>query len=505
MIWLASTRRIALSLVLVVALGGIVVLLNRRAPRGAAGSTAHPTAEPSWGLDSNAAPRQRFRIDERRRQLIGVRTTRVVRDSLEKTIGAAGVVRYDESRLVDVNLKVEGWLRDVFVNYVGQPVRSGQPLIAVFSPELEALQANLLGAIRARDQTPVAQSADGLEYASRLVDTPRQRLRQLDVAEEELHTIERSGRPSSTVVFRSPMNGVIVEQNVVKGMHAAAGEMLYRIADLSVVFVDAEFRETDVTALMPGAQTEISVDALPGEQIVGHIVNTYPFLSEHTRTLKARIELRNSSGRLKPGMYASVTLKAAAQQGLIVPADSIVDSGIRQIVFVTDGDGYFEPRRVRIGARGDGEVVVLEGLKENEEIATRATFFLDSESQMRAALQDYDAPSLPGSAASSSESVTLALHLQNPARLGENVLQVTVKDREGRPVVDVDVSARLSMPPMPSMNMPAMESTTPLPHVNDGLYRGSATASMAGRWNLTVDARRDGRLMGRSETALLVP
>jgi hypothetical protein len=137
--------------------------------------------------------------------------------------------------LVDVNLKVEGWIRDVFVNYVGQPVRSGQPLIAVFSPELEALQANLLGAIRARDQTPVAQSADGLEYASRLVDTPRQRLRQLDVAEEELHAIEGSGRPASTVVFRSPMNGVIVEKNVVKGMHAAAGEMLYRIADLSVV------------------------------------------------------------------------------------------------------------------------------------------------------------------------------------------------------------------------------------------------------------------------------
>jgi hypothetical protein len=300
------------------------------------------------------------------------------------------------------------------------------------------------------------------------------------------------------------MNGVIVETNVVKGMRAAAGEMLYRIADLTVVVVDAEFREADVTALMPGARAEIALDALPGEQIVGHIVSTSPFVSEQTRTLKARIELSNSSGLLKPGMYASVKLKASAQQGLIVPADSIVDSGVRQVVFVTDGDGYFEPRTVRVGPRGNGRVIVLDGLKENEEIAARGTFFLDSESQMRAALQDYEAPGLPGIEGSSSDSVNVSLHLQN-ARRGENMLQVRVRDREGRPVVDADVSARLSMPPMPSMNMPAMESTTRLLHANEGLYRGSATASMAGRWTLTVDARRHGRLIGQRETALLVP
>ncbi len=493
--------RVYVLLLALVALGGTLLAVRVRVGRDTGGMP--PLSGVSDALRADSDARTAIQIDGRRQQLIGVRTARVARNSLTRRIRAGGTVRYDDTRLTDVNLKLDGWVRDVYVSFVGQRVRLGQSLFTVYSPELDAVQANLISALKARDQPPIAQAADGSTHVDRLVETPRQRLKQWDVADEDVRVLERTRRIPPGVVFRSPMNGVVIEKTVMRGMHVEAGQTLYRIADLSVVLVEADFRETDADSLKEGARVEITLDALPGSRFAGRILGTYPYLSEQTRTLRARVELPNRDGRLKPGMYASVELSATSQPGLLVPADAVVDSGSRQIVFVAQGDGYFEPRQVTVGAKAEGQIQILDGLGDGEEIATRATFFLDSESQMRTALQDYETqPLRPASAAAG---LDFAVQVTpNPPRTGDNVLEVRVTEAGRRGVTDVELQVRMSMPAMPAMNMPAMRSDTRLMHVSGGTYRGSASLSMAGRWDLTITARRQGRAIGTRHATLLV-
>jgi multidrug efflux pump subunit AcrA (membrane-fusion protein) len=444
-------------------------------------------------------------VDGRRRQLIGVRTVAATRDTLGATTKAVGALAYDESRIWDINLKVDGWLRDLFVSYVGQQVKAGQPLFTVFSPELDALQTNLIGAIRTREQTPApGPSSDNLQYADRLIDAPRQRLKQFDVADEELGALEKTRQVPPAVTLRSPTDGIVIEKHVIKGMHVDAGQTLYRIADLSTLLLEAEFSETDVQQVALGSRAQIAIDAFPGEAFSGTILSVYPFLAAETRTLRARIEVRNPTGRLKPGMYASVELESRQESGILVPADAVVDTGRKQIVFVSAQDGYFEPRPVTVGARANGRVLVLDGLREHELVAERGTFFLDSESQIRAALQDIGpSEQVPSSERKESAATLTLLTDRDQARAGRSTFEVKATDGSGVPVTDARIALRLSMPAMPSMNMPAMATDAELEHVGRGIYRGEATISMAGRWDVTITARRGEQLLGTTRSSLL--
>lgn len=483
---------------LAIALSGALFAVRDRAPER--GVTVAAAALP----ESEPASRAGVVIDDRRQQLIGVRTARVARGTLARTIHAAGSVRYDETRLTDVNLKLDGWINELHVNYVGQTVARDQSLFTLSSPELQAAQNDFIAALRNREQVTTSQAADAREFGARLVDAPRQRLLRWDVPEDQLRAIEENRQVHPALVFRSPVAGVVVEKTVLNGMHVAAGQSLYRIADLSVVWIDADFLELDLSALRVGATASVTTDAWPGQQLSGQIVHVYPYLTEQTRTVKARIALANREGRLKPGMFANVDVTVTSGEGLLVPADAVVDSGTRQIVFVAQGAGRFEPRNVTVGARTDERALIVAGLHEHDEVATRATFFLDSESQMRAALQHYQtAPSHEGA---SEEPVRFDLGVQtspNPPRAGENMVEVRLRDAEARPVTDTDIRVLFSMAPMPSMNMPAMRSEARLTHVGNGVYRGPATLSMTGRWDVTVSALRRGRSLAETRTSLV--
>jgi hypothetical protein len=360
--------------------------------------------------------------------------------------------------------------------------------------------------LRTRELTPTPQAADSSYYVDRLVDTPRQRLKQWDVAEEELRKLEDTRRIAEAVAFRSPIDGVVVASTVLRGMHFQSGQTLYRLADLSVVVIEAEFRESEAPQVREGAPVAIGFDALPGERFSGVIQSLHPTLDEASRTVKARIELPNPKRLLKPGMLANVELSATRQSGIVIPVDAVVDSGSRQIVFVSEGDGYFEPRAVTVGPRNSSHILVLEGLRPNDVIATRAAFFLDSESQIRSALQDYEAPP-PVGAPTATDSSDLDVTVQltpDPPRTGDNIIEVRVRSTDGRPVTNARVEVRLAMPAMPSMNMPAMRSAARLDHVGEGVYRGSAAISLRGRWDLTVTARGDNQTIGSTLATVLV-
>jgi hypothetical protein len=253
-----------------------------------------------------------------------------------------------------------------------------------------------------------------------------------------------------------------------------------------------------------GQSATVTLDAYPGAPVAGRAIYIYPYVEEKSRTVKVRFQFANAGGRLKPGMYANVELQTAGGTGLTVPANAVLDSGTEQIVFVAQGEGNFVPTRVKVGRRLGDTAEIAEGLREGQQVATSATFFLDSESQLRAGLQNYEAP--PGAAPAPSgatQQVDISFRPQpDPPRTGESTFAVTVKDAAGQPVTDADVSVVLFMPAMPTMNMPAMRNETKLMHAGGGVYRGPGQVMMAGRWDVTVNVTRAGQRVGTRQFAM---
>ncbi len=397
------------------------------------------------------------------------------------------------------------------MDFTGQFVRKGQRLFTVYSPELLTTQQEYLLALRMRAQARQAQAPSQIgetsQYTDRLVDSARRRLALWDLPAEEIRAVEQSQQPQSAVVFRSPVSGFVIEKRVVQGMHATAGESLYRITDLSSVWVEADIYERELSSLRRGAPATITLDAYPGARFQGRVIYIYPFVDEKTRTVKARFEFSNRDGRLKPGMYANVELSAPARDGLAVPANAVLDSGSEQIVFVAKGDGYFEPRRVAIGQHLGDTIEIREGVQEGEQVATSATFFLDSESQLRASLQGFESTQ---TAAPTSHAPAQQPQLQitfrsqpDPPKAGENLLEVEIRTADGKPVDDADVTVAFYMAAMPTMNMPAMRNEAKLPHVGNGVYRGTGTIMMAARWETTVNVTRGGQRLGTKHVTVV--
>jgi Cu(I)/Ag(I) efflux system membrane fusion protein/cobalt-zinc-cadmium efflux system membrane fusion protein len=443
-------------------------------------------------------------IDPRRQQLIGVRTAPVTLELMQHALRTVGVVRYDETSLADINLRLEGWIRDLYVDYTGQPIQKGQPLFTLYSPDLLATQQEYLLALKTRDQMQASVIADARERADQLVASARQRLVLWNLPEEEIRAVEEKRQAPDVVTFRSPVSGFVIEKTALQGMHVMPGQTLYKVANLSNVWVEADVYEQEMALARVGQRATVTLDAYPGESFNGRAIYIYPFVQEDTRTVKVRFQFANRGGRLKPGMYANVEMQGRDAMGLTVPANALLDSGTDQVVFVAQGDGYFTPRTVKVGRNLGDRIEILEGVKEGEQVATGATFFLDSESQLRAGLQNYETPTAPqGGPLAGRPALDISFRTQpDPPKTGESVFEVAVKDANGQPVADADVSVQLFMPAMPTMNMPAMKNETKLPHVGGGVYRGPGQVMMAGRWDVTVVVAKSGQQLGRKQLAV---
>ena len=470
--------------------------LVKEEPGGlATGSGSDPAAPPPAAAEEPATPRAPVELELRRQQLIGVRVAEVLRAPLARSVRAVGIVKYDETRQYDVNLKVEGWIRELYVDYTGQKVSKGQPLFTLYSPDLLATQNEHLLALRTLDQMEQSRVTEAREYARRMIEATRQRLTLWDLPQEQIDELERTRQARPELLFRAPATGVVVEKRAVKGMRVMPGEMLYRLADLSVVWIEADLYETEMPFVRAGARAAVTLDAYPGERFTALATYVYPSVEEATRTVKVRFELPNAGGRLKPGMYANVEVQTAFAEGLTVPSDAVIDTGRGRYVFLARGDGFFEPLLVETGARLEGRVQITKGLEAGDRVASGATFFLDSESQLRAAMLGFaEAPGGDSAAAGAqgpAYQVTFATE-PDPPRNGDNTFVVSLRDPEGRPVTDADVTVRLYMAPMPSMNMPAMYSDAKVLHAGAGTYRGQGNVSMGGRWDVTVVVTRGG-------------
>ncbi len=321
-------------------------------------------------------------------QNMNVRTEPVQRRDLDRAIRTVGHLDYDQERMVSVTTRYEGFIEKVFVASVGQPVAEGDPLFEVYSPELVQTQQELLSAIqyagRMADSDPETR-----RRAESLVASARLRLSYWDVTDDQVAEIEASGKVMRTLTVVSPIDGVIMRRmHGLEGMAIRPGMEALHVADLSTLWLTVEVYEGQLAWLDKDSTADISFDYFPGEHFTGRVRYVEPEVSPSTRTVKFTLEVPNRAGRLKVGMYATVRFEpVVAHDAVVVPAQAVIRSGERDVVVVALGQGRFAPREVTLGAQSKGLIQVLDGLDGGEEIVTSAQFLIDSESNLRAAVQ----------------------------------------------------------------------------------------------------------------------
>ena len=314
-------------------------------------------------------------VDEVRRQKIGVKVEAVKKAPFVIEVRTVGEVKYDETKLEDVTLKVGGFIRGLEVSTQGEPVKKGQVLFRFYSPELFSAQQELLLALRTRGQDP----------ADPLVKAARQRLRLWDVSDAQVEEIVKGGEPLEELPIRSPATGYVIEKEVVEGAAVQPGMKLFRIASLDRVWVEAQVYEAELSYVKVGLPVEVELPFVPGKKLAGRVSYVYPWLSEHSRTGQVRIELANPAGLLKPKMYANVVFRIDRGEKLQVPASAIIYTGPRRLVFVDLGEGRLRPREVKLGLRGPDVWEIVSGLEEGESVVTSGNFLIAAESRLRSA------------------------------------------------------------------------------------------------------------------------
>jgi membrane fusion protein, copper/silver efflux system len=323
------------------------------------------------GEDSTSA----ISVDPVTVQMMGVRTAEVTRGSLQRKIRTVGVIDYNETALADVTTKFRGWIEKLYVDATGKQVRKGEPLFDIYSPDLYSAQNEYVIAL--------ASGTAGLKLSA------RQKLALFDISDDQIAELERTRTPQRTLRINAPIDGIVVEKMAVQGQMIEAGMKLYRLADLSLVWAQAQVYEEDLAFLKLGQEAEMSLSYLPDRQFKGRITYIYPTVDEKTRTAHVRMEFHNPGLFLKPGMFATVQVRAELEPStLLVPDSAVLRSGEKNTVFVALDGGKFEPRAIMLGPRAENNMYqVLSELKEGERVVTSSQFLLDSESQLREAIQ----------------------------------------------------------------------------------------------------------------------
>ena len=335
----------------------------------------HPAAGPTGDVPGLTS----VYLTPERIQLIGVRTARVERSTLSGQLDLVGFVTPDESRLRRVQIRASGWIRELYANQTGMPVKAGQPLLSIYSPELfQSEQEYLISKGGSDSASDVSHGASGA--------TASERLRLLGVPDEEIYRLDREGKASTQLVLRSPFGGTVLERGVVEGQYVGADTPLLTVADLSRVWVMADFYEMDMTRVHVGDAARFTTDAMPARGFDGRVEFIYPTVSNETRTLKARLALSNLDGSLRPGMYGRVRVSGRGTRALSVPAEAVVNAGEHSYVFLAHEGGHFEPRLVQVGMPEGDRVQILRGVTEGDTVVASASFLIDSESRLKAAI-----------------------------------------------------------------------------------------------------------------------
>ena len=443
-------------------------LLYYRNPMGLPDTSPTPKKDP-MGMDyvpvfegaqeAESTPANQIRISTEKIQKLGVRTEVASLRTLDKIVRAAGRVEPNERRTYAISPKFEGYVERLHVNTTGQSVAKGQALFEVYSPELVSAQREYAIAAQGVDSLNQADS-EALAGMRQLAASSLMRLKNWDISEEQVKALAKSGETKRTLTFRSPVSGIVTEKKALQGMRFMPGEALYQVADLSAVWVVADVFEQDIGLVKVGADATVKINAYPDKTFKGTITYVYPTLTAETRTIPVRVELANPGQLLKPGMFAQMEVAVVAKGAVVtVPISAVIDSGTRRIVLIQAGEGRFEPREVKLGARSDTYVEVIEGVKGGEPVVVAANFLIDAESNLKAAVGGFGhsahgaAPKVEGEASAKAPVGTGA-----EAKQAAPVVQGSSHQAAGK-VDSVDAKAgtvSIAHGPVDSLKWPAM-------------------------------------------------
>jgi RND family efflux transporter MFP subunit len=327
-----------------------------------------------------------IQVTPEKQQLIGVEYGTAAYESVSDSIRAAARVTLDETRIFKVNARFDGWIDQVFADFTGRYVKKGDPLLTLYSPEALATQQEYLLAMKAQHLMHDNPLHEMVASTQNLVASARKRLELWDINDEQIDRIGETGETIKNLTLHAPGSGFITERNAYPKQRVTPDTVLYTVADLSTVWVIADVFEYEAANVRPEQPATLTLDYLPGRVFRGRVSYILPQVDPSTRTLKVRIQFDNPGNLLKPDMYGQVELQTGGARKLVVPQSAVLNSGERQVVFVDLGDGYFDPRTVQIGQQRGDRVEIVSGLKPGERIVTSGNFLLDSETQLKAAM-----------------------------------------------------------------------------------------------------------------------
>ena len=508
----AAKQVLATSLIWAAALAALFLYLRHPAqrpvpptgpPAPIAMAPASPAPMPQQA--SMQAPLSAVQLTPDQMRSIGLTTGTAEYKQLNDDLRATGSVAIDDRLVSYVQVRFSGYLRQVFVNATYQIVKKGEPLFTIYSPDLVATEQEYLLA-NENQRALGSSSIRGVAAGARsLSSAAERRLEQWEIPADQIETLKRTGKVLSDLTIQSPASGYVTERNAFPNMFAEPGTRLYTIADLSRVWVNAQVFQSDLARLKPGSAAAVTVDAYPQKTFSGHIEEVLPQLDAATRTVPVRLLVENPGLLLKPGMFVNVNLKSPLGRSLVVPASSVLQTGLKQYVFLSKPNGLIEPKEVVLGPQSGSDIVILHGLADHQAIVTSASFLIDSESQLQAA-SGASMQAMP--AASSSQlpapvpSATIDFQTKpDPPQMGSNQLRVHLANN-GAPVGGAEVSVNFFMPAMPQMGMAAMSANAKLSETSPGLYTGAADLSMGGTWAATITAKLHGQLIATKKLSV---
>jgi Cu(I)/Ag(I) efflux system membrane fusion protein/cobalt-zinc-cadmium efflux system membrane fusion protein len=423
---------------------------------------------------------------------IGVTTGTAEFKDITDDLRATGNVAINDRLVSYVQVRFSGYIRKVFADAIYQYVKKGDPLFTIYSPDLVNTEREYVLANdnqRALSRSSIRDVAAG---ARSLSTAAERRLEQWDISADQIADLKRTGNVITDLTVQSPATGYITERNAFPNMFAEPATRLYAITDLSRVWVNAQVFQSDVGRLKLGDKAAITVDAYPQMTFSGHVEQVLPQVDTATRTLPVRLSVENAGLLLKPGMFVNVVLKSSLGRRLVVPASSVLQTGLKQVVFLSKGDGLIEPKEVELGPQVGDDIVVLHGLEAHQAIVISANFLIDSESQLQAA-SGANMPPAQGASqgAAPSQSVQVEFTTNpDPPQKGRNRLRVKLAGNNGAADSGADVAVTFFMAAMPQMGMAEMNVTTKLDSKGGGLYEGNAELPMGGTWQVTITAKQ---------------
>jgi membrane fusion protein, copper/silver efflux system len=339
------------------------------------------------GIDMSSMPPGTVQITSEKQQLIGVKYGEATRTGGSRTIRAVGMVASDETRIQHVHTRVEGWIDRLFVDYTGQLVKKGQPLLTIYSPEMLASERELLLAAKARNIMKGNPLPFAVDQSESLLGAARRRLELWELSAAQIDQVLKTGKPIENVTLYSPAEGYVTDRKAFPQLRVTPDMDLYVIVDLSRVWIMADVFEYEAPNIRTGETARVTLDSIPGRVFTARVNYIQPQVDPVTRTLKVRLEMENPGLLLKPDMYANVEFRVNSPLQLSVPAGAVLDAGDRKTVFIDRGNGFFEPRQVTTGERNGDRIQILSGLAGGERIVTSGNFLIDSESQLKAAAE----------------------------------------------------------------------------------------------------------------------